>query len=222
MAPSSIKSQYVLRAKSNNCKQIDFAHNSQRFHTERFFFLPERTDYQQMNQLNISNRLIHRAKYSDWNTNPNHKNWLVGGLCIRHETTQTNNNYVSYKMHSLEYSLAFDHSIDKNTICANTTMTDTNYQPIYEYDIINFFGHIGVIKYECGCFGIAFTNTIDWDEISNKIPEITGCNNRLYACQNDNFISLWEIYWNFNHEENHLSTITVIGNIFDNPELIYH
>ena len=47
-----------------------------------------------------------------------------------------------------------------------------------------------------------------------------GCDNSLYACENDNFISLWEIKWNFNDIENSIETIEVIGNIFDNPELL--
>lgn len=39
-------------------------------------------------------------------------------------------------------------------------------------------------------------------------------------CENDNYISLWEIYWNFNDEDDLIDTVEVIGNIFDNKELL--
>lgn len=37
---------------------------------------------------------------------------------------------------------------------------------------------------------------------------------------NDNFISFWEIMWNYNQEENNCYVVEVIGNIHDNPELL--
>lgn len=46
-----------------------------------------------------------------------------------------------------------------------------------------------------------------------------GCDNHLYACENDNYISLWEIYWNFNDEDDLVDTVEVIGNIFDNKDI---
>lgn len=61
---------------------------------------------------------------------------------------------------------------------------------------------------------------IDWEEIQSNIMRVTGCENILYACENDNYISLWEIYWNFNDEDYSVNTVEVIGNIFDNAELL--
>jgi hypothetical protein len=72
----------------------------------------------------------------------------------------------------------------------------------------------------CGGFGIGYRKNIDWEEIQANIMPLTGCENTLYACENDNYISLWEIYWNFNDEDDSLNTVEVIGNIFDNPELL--
>lgn len=71
-----------------------------------------------------------------------------------------------------------------------------------------------------GCFGIAFKQIIDWEEIASYIIPITGCDNVLYACKNDNYISLWENYWNFNDEDDSVDTVEVIGNIFDNAGLL--
>ena len=110
--------------------------------------------------------------------------------------------------------------IFENTICQCTGLKDKNGKLIWENDILNFLGHKGIIKYECGSFGIAYKNIIDWEEIQSNIMRVTGCENILYACENDNYISLWEIYWNFNDEDNSVNTVEVIGNIFDNPELL--
>ena len=110
--------------------------------------------------------------------------------------------------------------VDPSTICQCTGLTDKNGQKIWENDIVDYLGHKGKVKYECGSFGIVFREIIDWEEIEANICPITGCDNSLYACENDNFISLWEIMWNFNDIENSIETIEVIGNIFDNPELL--
>lgn len=109
---------------------------------------------------------------------------------------------------------------DESTICQCTGLKDKNGNLIWENDIVELFGHRGVIKYACGGFGIEYRKNIDWEEIQANIMRVTGCENILYACENDNYISLWEIYWNFNDEDDSVSTVEVIGNIFDNPELI--
>lgn len=107
-----------------------------------------------------------------------------------------------------------------STICQCTGLKDKNGKMICENDIVDFLGHKGIVKYECGSFGIAYRDYINWEEIKANICPITGCDNTLYACENDNFISLWEIYWNFNDEDYSVNTVDVIGNIFDNPELL--
>ena len=112
------------------------------------------------------------------------------------------------------------YEVDQSTICQCTGLKDKNGKLIWENDIVDFLGHKGIVKYECGSFGIAYIKCIDWEEIESNICHITGCDNALYACENDNFISLWEIYWNFNDEDNSVNTVEVIGNIFDNPELL--
>ena len=113
------------------------------------------------------------------------------------------------------------YDVDQSTICQCTGLKDKNGNLIWENDVVDFLVHKGIVKYECGSFGIAYRECIDWEEIESNICPVTGCDNALYACENDNFISLWEIYWNFNDEDNSVNTVEVIGNIFDNPELMY-
>ncbi len=110
--------------------------------------------------------------------------------------------------------------VQPDTICRCTGSKDKNGKPIWENDVVELFGYRGVIKYVCGGFGIGYRKNIDWEEIQANIMRVTGCENILYACENDNYISLWEIYWNFNDEDDSVNTVEVIGNIFDNPELL--
>lgn len=114
--------------------------------------------------------------------------------------------------------LAFE--IQPDTICQCTGLKDKYGKLIWENDIVELLGHRGVIKFTCGGFGIGYRKNIDWEEIQANIMRITGCENILYACENDNYISLWEIYWNFNDEDDSVNTVEVIGNIFDNPDLL--
>lgn len=99
-----------------------------------------------------------------------------------------------------------------------TGLTDKNGKKIFEGDIIRycdedcyyypedcteFFGE--VVK-ECGAFGIGTQNELPL-ELENW-------------CNNDKFVSLWEIYWNLNCCDGELPMIEVIGNIYDSPELL--
>ena len=110
--------------------------------------------------------------------------------------------------------------VDSSTICQCTGLRDKNGKLIFENDVVDFLGHKGKVVYECGSFGIAYRDYIDWEEIEANICPITGCDNALCACENDNFISLWEIYWNFNDEDDSVNTVEVIGSAIDNHELL--
>lgn len=104
------------------------------------------------------------------------------------------------------------------TVGQFTGLTDKNGKKIFEGDIVKYsdeeecYYHeeytefISEIVFEKGAFGI-------------------GCREELpidldYWCDNDNFVSLWELYWNLNCEQYELPMFEVIGNIHDNPELL--
>lgn len=155
----------------------------------------------------MENRYLFKAKRVD------NGEWVQGALLLHDADTAT-----IFNQHPADGSLQ-GFEVDRNTICQCTGL-DKNGKLIWENDIVELFGHRGVIKYACGSFGIAYRKNIDWEEIQSNIMRVTGCENILYACENDNFISLWEIYWNFNDEDDSVNTVEVIGNIFDNPELL--
>ncbi len=102
------------------------------------------------------------------------------------------------------------------TVGQYTGMKDRNWKNIFEGDIVEFFGMRGEIVQECGAFGIGCRRLIDYDLLESKIPH----NNSAYFCHNDNFISLWELWWNYEQDDNPLFEVEIIGNRWDNPRLL--
>ena len=102
------------------------------------------------------------------------------------------------------------------TVGQYTGLKDKNGTKIFEGDIIEFFGMRGEVVQECGAFGAAVMPRIDYDLLESKIP----FNNNADFCFNDNFISLWELWENYEQDDNPLYAAEVIGNIHDNPELL--
>ena len=111
--------------------------------------------------------------------------------------------------------------IIRNTIGQYTGLKDKNGTRIFEGDVVKLFDiAIGEIVYGCGTFGISCRQQIDYDYLASEIASVTGCDNTSRFCHNDNFVSLWELYSNYNEENSEISVIEVIGNIHDNPELL--
>lgn len=122
-------------------------------------------------------------------------------------------------IHDLSESCIF--AVIPETVGQYTGLTDKNGTKIFEGDIVKILDfQTGIIINECATFGVGISPFIDWDYLDSKIHTITGCDNNPHFCQNDNFCSLWEIMWNYNQEGNDCSVVEVIGNIYDNPELL--
>ena len=108
------------------------------------------------------------------------------------------------------------YEVDRETVGQYTGLIDKNGVNIFEGDIVDLFGMKGKVVQETGAFGIGFMKTLDYDLLESKIP----FNNSANFCFNDNFISLWEVFWNYEQDDNPLYEVEVIGNITDNPELL--
>ena len=169
----------------------------------------------------MENRYLYKAKTTPKEKGGEFNNiWVIGNLIV------SNGKYYIHPVGNIVNvkneigRIIVMHEVIPDTICQCTGLKGKNGKLIWENDIVELLGHRGVIKYACGGFGIGYRKNIDWEELQDNIMRVTGCENILYACENDNYISLWEIYWNFNDEDDLIDTVEVIGNIFDNAELL--
>lgn len=70
---------------------------------------------------------------------------------------------------------------------------DTYGLKLLEGDTIYLLGVKGVVAQECGAWGWSSNHYVPWAELEKRIPH----NNNPYFCYCDNFISFWELKWNF-------------------------
>lgn len=108
-----------------------------------------------------------------------------------------------------------------STIGQYTGLIDKNGKKIFEGDIVELFETFrGKVVNENGGFGICIEDNIDYDYLASEIEGITGYPNQPKFCENDNFISFWELMWNFNQDSDTCNIVKIIGNIHDNSELL--
>ena len=106
----------------------------------------------------------------------------------------------------------------KETLGEFTSLYDKNGKGIYAGDIVKFLDSEYMVIFEVGTFGLGSYIQIDYDKIEKEVEETT--DNDYSGVHCDNFISLWTIYWNFNCDDDVITQIEVIGNIYENKELI--
>lgn len=95
--------------------------------------------------------------------------------------------------------------VDENTVGQYTGLTDKNGTKIFEGDIVKFAKNIYQIVFSVGSFAL-------YDKHGEMISKIGGHNDHCY--------SLMDLYVECCWEDNVAYDIEVIGNIYDNPELI--
>lgn len=106
--------------------------------------------------------------------------------------------------------------VEPKSIGQFTGLTDKNGKEIYEGDIVQIYDIVGSVVFECGTFGLGFEKEIDYEVLEGYIYLNDTHYFDWHGCKNDNFISFFEIFWNFDN----FNCLEVIGNIYDNTELL--
>ena len=66
-------------------------------------------------------------------------------------------------------------------------------EKLMEGDTIYILGVEGAVRQECGAWGWGSNEYVPWEDLEDKIPH----NNSPDFCYCDNFVSFWELKWNF-------------------------
>lgn len=102
-------------------------------------------------------------------------------------------------------------NFDDIELMKSTGLRDKTYEKeIYSDQILLVDGEKGKFKakviYECGAFGIVAVK----GRIIDYFPDNW----------NDDFMTLLDLYWNYNNDDNCIDQVEVVGNIYENSELL--
>ncbi len=153
----------------------------------------------------MSREHLYKAKRVNWRELPKEEWWVEGYLLVSDEDcyiipdfgvscVEKLNYYVCDKLITLH---TFE--VDKETVCEYTGLTDKNDRKIFEWDICKDSDNVVCIL---------------WNDKHQWGVEIS---------KTDSVLSKGLIFplWQYNNcKENGYRTLEVIGNIFDNPELL--
>lgn len=144
---------------------------------------------------------LYKAKRVNWRKLPKEEWWVDGNLLISDDDhyiipdfgvscAEKSNNYVCDKLITLH---AFE--VDKETVCEYTGLTDKNGRKIFERDILS---------------GKRYH---DWGQGGEYVPD------KCAVKWNEKRAAFDPVYWweGYNYD---LKDYEVIGNIFDNPDLL--
>ena len=164
----------------------------------------------------MSREHLYRAKRVDWRELPKEEWWVEGNLLISEDDyyiipdfgvscVEKLNNYVCDKPITLH---AFE--VDKETVCEYTQMTDINKNKIWENDIV-LVEHSKMDKESDDT--VFIPDIIEYTR--NYAVEFVNKGGHCgYRCRNKSIHFSISGNMVYNHK------IVVIGNVFDNPELL--
>ena len=79
-------------------------------------------------------------------------------------------------------------------LCAESSTEDSIYgEELYEGDTIYLLGVEGEVVKQCGAWGWGSLEYVPWEELEKRVPH----KNNPNFCYCDNFISFWELKYNF-------------------------
>ena len=157
-------------------------------------------------------KAINRKEGFEYRTSYKNGDWVYG-LLERHEF-RWDDKSIPATMRN-EYGIS-NIDVDERTSGQYICIEDKNNVEIYEGDIVRFNNQIGKVVFECGSFGIGFDDFINWKRLEWDHRASLIADSTLPCCYNDHFISFFEIYEMCDNYED----VEVIGNIYDNPELL--
>lgn len=101
----------------------------------------------------------------------------------------------------------YENNIGVTVLIQCTGLKDKNAKLIYEGDIVRVGNSVFEIVNELGCFMLATKTNI---EAIHLFPN----------SWNDNVYPLSQLYFEYDNEENYIDQLEVIGNIYENKELL--
>ena len=104
----------------------------------------------------------------------------------------------------------------KNYRDEDTGISDKNSRKLLLGDKVALLDKFhGTVIFGSGAYGLAVdaVATLAWGYIGTQIDPVTGCDNQPAFCKNDNFVSLWELLWNFNCEDDVCVILEKIGEV---------
>lgn len=152
--------------------------------------------------------ILFKAKRKNWRELSKEKQWVEGYYCKIDETTYcVEEDYKRFPVPTHHYILQetmtdwglpnrfLQFEIDPTTLCQYTGLTDKNDKKIWENDICNRKEkYPEIVTYNKGDW------QLDYSYVFGKEMHTDACNLGFYVCERD--------------------CVEVIGNIFDNPELL--
>ena len=178
--------------------------------------------------------ILHKAKLKNWETNPACNKWVEGFYCNKKETTYcmaedyerfpVETQHYIIQEHMTDWGLPNEFrliEIDPETLCEHTRVSDRNGNGIWENDIVQYNTFDGFDCQSVVDIGI-YTQDGSGGEYGGRRCMGTYVDVDNFTCPDwaDNDPTYFSQYM---QQENLLEVANkceVIGNIFDNPEII--